>query len=636
MILEVGGNPMRASDLTLELLIEKDILKKHNMMINSIDSWGILRRDLINALGVKRAKRFLVRYGWNDGKNEAKMFKEAFVWKDNIEWLIAGTKMHALSGRVISYPETFNVDMEKGEFEVNGYWIDSHEAEQHLTYFSPYSEPICYYLTGYASGYVSECMGKTVIFKEVTCKGKLDSHCSYQGKTLEAWGDEIEDELIYYEDTDLSDELDEMYRRLELQKDTLKIGSQLNRQLTNALLQEAGLDEFAKIYTEITTRPIVIEDNEFNRIAQHSEMPGLNGDFSAAQLKEKLEELVSERQPIIKELPNKTFDLITMPVFIGDELIGYITSIMYRKDEKPISNAMERMAQMTALWMKQERVTIEVEEKLSGNFLDALLTGTKEEKNAVYERFIRIGYDLTKPHYVLNLEIDGNHDDNEERNENNEQEISVIKNGLINFFTNDKKHYDPYAILFSIKKNTIKAVVAEHLLTMKKVTIEQYAEAIFALMKNDKYPVYIGVSTLTSNIDDFSKMMVEAEKAVELAKLQEKGSAITYTNELGHMSLLLNARDPEELKQYAFERLKPLIDYDRENESSLVYTLYNYSQNEFNLHKTARNIHISISGMRYRIQKIEELLDRDLTDSNLRFEIQLALYTLYMLGQIES
>src|SRR5699024_10332495 len=122
----------------------------------------------------------------------------------------------------------------------------------HLRYYPHALESICYYLVGYASGYTSECMGKTIIFKEITCKGKQDPYCTYQGKTLEEWGDEIEDELIYFEEADMSDEYDKMYREVEEKKEILRVGSSLNRELTNAMLEGKDLTEFVKIFCELT------------------------------------------------------------------------------------------------------------------------------------------------------------------------------------------------------------------------------------------------------------------------------------------------------------------------------------------------------------------------------------------------
>ncbi|RKI99488.1 hypothetical protein D7X33_52065, partial [Butyricicoccus sp. 1XD8-22] len=49
-------------------------------------------------------------------------------------------------------------------------------------------------------------MGKKVIFKEINCRGKGDEHCSYIGKTVDEWGEEISEELFFYEDADMGKE----------------------------------------------------------------------------------------------------------------------------------------------------------------------------------------------------------------------------------------------------------------------------------------------------------------------------------------------------------------------------------------------------------------------------------------------
>src|SRR5699024_1008683 len=264
------------------------------------------------------------------------------------------------------------------------------------------------------------------------------------------------------------------------------------------------------------------------------------------------------------------------------------------------------------------------------------LNGKKEERELIYERFIRIGYDLTQPHYVLYIEVDEVNELKQLNEDRLQQEMALIKNTLFNHFSKDKKQHGQNVILFTMKGNVFQVIVSEQLFERKNMSIKQYAKELLNLVTGKHHAIYVGVGEKTTSIHDFSKLMDEAKKAVELAKFQYNESKVAYTSELGHMSLLLNARKPEQLNQYAYEKLKPLIDYDEHNDSSLLYTLYNYSQNEFNLHKTARKIHISISGMRYRIQKIEELLGKDLADSNFRFEIQLALYTLYMLGKVKS
>src|SRR6185503_20292865 len=78
-------------------------------------------------------------------------------------------------------------------------WHESYEAEQHLLQFGRAEEAVCWTLTGFASGYLSFCNGKEIICVEERCAGKGDAACHMIGKSREEWGDEIADEVGYYQ-----------------------------------------------------------------------------------------------------------------------------------------------------------------------------------------------------------------------------------------------------------------------------------------------------------------------------------------------------------------------------------------------------------------------------------------------------
>jgi DNA-binding PucR family transcriptional regulator len=58
-------------------------------------------------------------------------------------------------------------------------------------------------------------------------------------------------------------------------------------------------------------------------------------------------------------------------------------------------------------------------------------------------------------------------------------------------------------------------------------------------------------------------------------------------------------------------------------------------ENECNLYKTARILNVSISGMRYRINRIRELTGLDLTVSSTRYDIHLAVDIYLALGKLQ-
>ena len=64
--------------------------------------------------------------------------------------------------------------------------------------------------------------------------------------------------------------------------------------------------------------------------------------------------------------------------------------------------------------------------------------------------------------------------------------------------------------------------------------------------------------------------------------------------------------------------------YDSENGSSLVATLGHYLESGGSYNSTARALAVHRSTLKYRLQRIREISDHDLTDADIRFQLQLA------------
>jgi transcriptional regulator with PAS, ATPase and Fis domain len=77
-------------------------------------------------------------------------------------------------------------------------WHDSYEAEQHLLHLGPAEEPVCWTLTGFASGYLSRAYDQETYCIEERCRGKGDAYCRVVGRPLSEWGDAITPHLPYY------------------------------------------------------------------------------------------------------------------------------------------------------------------------------------------------------------------------------------------------------------------------------------------------------------------------------------------------------------------------------------------------------------------------------------------------------
>ena len=195
---------MRAADLNLNELLHVDpdggILRFANERVLLLDAvaLGLLRRELIETLGVTGARAVLTRFGYAHGWRTADTLHDGLPWDDEEEWRQAGGRLHTLQGLV--RVESVGAEASPGPKPIGeSLWHDSYEAEQHLLHLGRADEPVCWTLTGFASGYLSRAYGREIYCIEERCRGKGDAVCRLVGRPVQEWGDAVTPHLPYYQ-----------------------------------------------------------------------------------------------------------------------------------------------------------------------------------------------------------------------------------------------------------------------------------------------------------------------------------------------------------------------------------------------------------------------------------------------------
>src|SRR5690606_26664980 len=98
---------------------------------------------------------------------------------------------------------------------------------------------------------------------------------------------------------------------------------------------------------------------------------------------------------------------------------------------------------------------------------------------------------------------------------------------------------------------------------------------------------------------------------------------IVSFEKLGMMGPLINANNEKEIKRIASYTLGSLSENINEKKKELLHTLYVFLLNGGNLEQTAADIALSLSGLRYRLQKIEDLLEKDLRNPATNYQLLL-------------
>src|SRR5262245_60209558 len=242
---------MKPGELKLLELLKADeetgvIRFKHRrMLIFDANALGLLRKELVETLGLERARRILTRFGYASGYRDALTSKELFHWQSDDDWFAAGPRLHTLEGIVRARLLRLQMDRGGGVLEAEAEWLHSYEAEQHLKHIGHSDSPVCWTLTGYASGHASAVFGSEVCCFETECVGRGDARCLVEGRAGTAQSDQMRALLEYHRPYNFDAEFQHLLNELERREKELAAQEERARALESHViyLQEVIKEE---------------------------------------------------------------------------------------------------------------------------------------------------------------------------------------------------------------------------------------------------------------------------------------------------------------------------------------------------------------------------------------------------------
>jgi two-component system response regulator HydG len=172
-------------------------LDDQRMLLVHTGSVGVMRRELIDSLGIGPARGLLTRMGYNSGARDAELARKVRPDSTITEMFAVGPQLHMLEGMTVVEPVRLEIDVEKGKYYGEFIWKNCAEDEEHIRIYGIGAEPVCWTQIGYASGYTSVFMGRPILYREVECRALGQTHCRIIGKPVEEWGEEAADDLRF-------------------------------------------------------------------------------------------------------------------------------------------------------------------------------------------------------------------------------------------------------------------------------------------------------------------------------------------------------------------------------------------------------------------------------------------------------
>ena len=397
------------------------------------------------------------------------------------------------------------------------------------------------------------------------------------------------------------------------------------RQLTN-LSQE--LPVLLNQLTAYLQNPAVLLDPAFQLLAAGMSGHGLTA-AELGRLVKAVRPLILERRqsvPLAVEsyhqqltgFHEQAMNCFVTPLVLAGQLFGYL---LVFEDAGPV-NALDagRIGEVGLVCLQlliNRRNTEEIEKKYKQQFLYDLLYNNFESTDELIKRGRYWDWELTGPQHLLVAEPD---DFKQLRNKDR------VLTALALFFETFLRSHFLQAIVTEMQDQVIVIIpAAAEKDRSAKLLIKNLANLLQANLQETAFEttVSFGIGKLHSSAAELCQSFQEAKHALDLGRfIREKGH-ITHFEDLGVIRLLSHI-NAEQLDEYYKEQLAVIIEYDEKNNMNFLAILQMYFQQNGDLNATAEKLFMHPNTLRYRLKKIEELLDVDLQKLEIRINLAVA------------
>lgn len=584
---------MKANQLLFDDLIDfspedgEITFNEKRMSLVSVEALGLMRRDLINTLGMERTKGFLMRYGWACGMRDGETIASMYDWKDMKELILAGPVLHTLLGIVVAKAE--EVKMEDGHLSFSGTWKNSYEAVGHIKHFGHSKDTGCWTLAGYASGYLTKTLGKDVIAYETQCVGRGDAVCKFTAKTLDSYDKHAKSLMRYYKAESIATELDRAQKELHEINQNIIMSDKIHQQLTNMLVEDKELHETIAYIANTINKSVVID--YYNKVIESA--------FVYEHDKESYQNWSDNF--IYKE--EKQNDIRTFPIRTNNINLGRLVIIsketITNRDELIIKRA---LGIFTVQMYHQWKITQSLWQKKEYFFEEML----HNHDHSFFEKYSHLfNFHPDAENRILSVKV-------EPKCQGKEMMQFLQMNELV-------KKKD-----FFYSKNNIVIILSDE----QASDPGAFANELLAELKKEFASIkfYIGIGRKTNNLQSLRESYQDASAISEFISLTNPvGNLIASYEDMEPVMMFLKGTNQNELIGFYKKIIGELINHDEMNETDYILTLKTYLDFNGNLQQTADALHLSIAGLRYRMERIERFCDLDLKTGDGRFKCQLAI-----------
>jgi len=291
------------------------------------------------------------------------------------------------------------------------------------------------------------------------------------------------------------------------------------------------------------------------------------------------------------------------PIRNEREIFGYLIIQQLEKLTSQQRMIIENAAMSLTLKSLQIQATGQTNFKERFELFQQLISGRAP---LVDSRYDELGLDIKKPTFVVKFGL---------------KQFSH-KNSM-QFIQHVQQYFKGQHFIFTLRE-TIVWVLQGDTAFRHKIK-QQLTQAIISWVQFYHQQVAIGIGAIQDHLLNVAQSAEESQQALQQATRQankEDEVTIICYEELG-INRLFNKQSEEELGQFVHDILAPLY---KQKDETLLKTLRCYIHQNRSISKTASTLHIHQNTLYHRLEKIKQLLNRDLHNPAHYLEIHLALH----------
>ncbi|MGE5334008.1 MAG: helix-turn-helix domain-containing protein [Nitrososphaerota archaeon] len=437
--------------------------------------------------------------------------------------------------------------------------------------------------------------------------------------------------------------LEELTQQLNEQRAQLEYAARIQTTLTQLVLNNQGIPAIAATLARVVRLPVVVQD-QFYQVVAASDSEGAPTELAPISR----DALAIHSSTQGDHNPRAAFELQAMPkrglehprsvapILSGSQLLGYISLELEELPTPPLTaRALAQAAVFVALDMVKSRLAHEVDLRQRRGFANDLLTGRYDDPAQMRDRGRYLGHDLRGLFQVLVFDIDqfGRYVAEQTLSDS---EIDALRRRFFEAISAVARAHSPHAIVAG--RDDQLALILSAMDDHGPWTVERVIAAAEQSCRQSLPDLTIsaGVGKAYPNLEQIPTSYTEASRALKvIRRLNACAKTMTYAD-LGVTRLLFQIENPAELLEFAHSRMGPVLAYDQRHEGVLMAALEGYLRANQSVQEAAAQLDLHPNTLRYRLRRVEELLDASLTDINALLDLQLACLVLRLLDEPTS